>query len=174
MIDLAALKVRAAERMGRQGAASAASRLTEAEPTSQVAALATPAVRVAHATIATGASTRPGESGARVYLLSRAQADEAHSEAWGDPAIAAFTTRRDLLLRRGYRPDDADDLAEVLKLRDQRGDDLRMCIECSYLSESGVCHAAAMGRVPGAQRRFEPTPTVLQRCKAFGLRKGMP
>ena len=82
---------------------------------------------------------------ARVYLLARSEADEAHVELW----------------------------AEDLHLRDRRGDDRRMCVECSHLGDGGRCLAAAMGRLPGTSRRHEPVPTLLQRCEAFGLRKGL-
>ncbi len=105
---------------------------------------------------------------ARIYRLTHQQADAAHAAEWGDPIIAAFTARRDALLRRGYGPDDADDLAERLALRDAEGDDRRMCVECSYLGTTGRCGAA--GRLSGVDRRLEPVQTILQRCEAFRLR----
>lgn len=112
-------------------------------------------------------------SSARIYRLTRHQADEAHAEPWGDETTSAFTARRDVLLRRGYNADDADDLAELLTARDANGDDRRMCLECSFLGERGRCLAAAAGRLPGADRQLEPAPTVLERCEAFGLKKGL-
>ena len=68
---------------------------------------------------------------------------------------------------------DAEDLAERLTLRDRDGDDRRLCLECSWLGDAGRCLAAATGRIPGADRRLEPAQTILQRCAAFGLRKGL-
>lgn len=109
---------------------------------------------------------------ARIYRLTRSQADEAHREAWGANTIEAFILRRDAFLDRGCDPDDADDLAEQLALRDSRGDEARMCVECTHLGERGRCLAAAAGRLPGVDPRLEPDPTNLRRCVAFGLRKG--
>jgi hypothetical protein len=109
---------------------------------------------------------------ARIYRLTRAQGDEAHAEDWSADTISAFSVRRDAFLRRGYGTDDADDLAERLTLRDREQDDRRMCVECTQFGERGQCLAAAAGRLPGADRRLEPVPTILQRCDAFGLRKG--
>lgn len=60
-----------------------------------------------------------------------------------------------------------------LDKRDADDDDRRMCMECSHLLDSGRCLAASCGRVPGALRRLEPVRDLLQRCEAFGLRKGL-
>lgn len=133
-----------------------------------VAVLAPPPLAPAAAQAAAPASS------ARIYRLTRQEADDAHAEPWGDEETRAFTARRDVFLRRGYNADDADDLAELLAARDANGDDQRMCLECSHLGERGRCLAAAAGRLPGADRRLEPVPTILQRCEAFGLRKGQP
>jgi len=118
------------------------------------------------------APTKRGPT-ARIYRLIRAQGDEAHADAWSADTIGAFIVRRDAFLRRGYGTDDADDLAERLTLRDREQDGRRMCVECSHLGERGRCLAAAGGQLPDADRRLEPVPTILQRCEAFGLRKGM-
>jgi hypothetical protein len=104
---------------------------------------------------------------ARVHALSPAQADRCHTPCWDDAEIEAFTTRVLLFVRRGMSPDDADDLAERLTLRDRKGDDRRMCIECSHLERSGRCAMARAGRLDGADRRLEPVQTVLQRCEGF-------
>ena len=120
-----------------------------------------------------GAGTQaagPSQS-VRIYRMTRAHGDEAHAVSWAAETIEAFTARRDAFLRRAHGPDDADDLAERLTLRDREGDDRRMCIECSHLGERGRCMAAAAARLPGADRRLEPVPTILQRCEAFGLKK---
>ena len=106
-------------------------------------------------------------------LMTAEQADDCHAGAWDDNELTAFTTRVLMLQRRGIEADDADNLAERLTLRDRDGDDRRMCVECSHLGDGGRCLAAAAGRVHGADRRLEPVPTILQRCEAFGLRKGL-
>lgn len=115
--------------------------------------------------------TAPAPS-ARIYRLTRDQADEAHAGPWNDDTIVMFNFRRDAIRRRGYGPNDAEDLAEKLNRRDALGDDLRMCVECTHLGEHGRCLAAAAGRIPAADRRLEPDPVILHRCPAFGLRKG--
>ena len=63
-------------------------------------------------------------------------------------------------------------VVDLLKQRDARGDDMRMCVECTHLGDAGRCIAAAAGRLRHADRRHEPVPDLLQRCEAFGLRKG--
>jgi hypothetical protein len=112
----------------------------------------------------------PSAGPARIYRLTRQHADEAHAEPWDSDTIAMFNLRRDAIRRRGYDPDDAEDLAERLARRDAQRDDLRMCVECTHLAEHGRCLAAAAGRILGADRRLEPDPVTLQRCTAFGLR----
>ncbi len=104
-------------------------------------------------------------------LLTPEQGDECHAGGWEDAEIDAFTARQARFTRLGRA--DADDLAERLTLRDRDGDDRRICLECTWLGDTGRCLAAATGRIPGADRRLEPVQTVLQRCGAFGLRKGM-
>jgi hypothetical protein len=123
-----------------------------------------------------GRQSRPdAERGAAVDLLrlSRAQADECHAGGWADAEIRSFRKRQSLMLARGYAPDDAEAMAEALTLRDRQGDDRRICLECTHLGERGRCIAASAGRIKGADRRLEPVPTILQRCEAFGLRKGL-
>ena len=107
----------------------------------------------------------------RPHRLTNDEADRCHAPCWNDAEIAAFTARaeRFAMLGRAH----ADDLAEQLTLRDRDGDDRRLCLECSWLGETGRCLAAATGRIPGADRRLEPVQTILQRCDAFGLRKGL-
>lgn len=123
-----------------------------------------------------GRQSRPdAERGASVDLLrlSQAQADECHAGGWGDVEILSFRKRQSLMLARGYAPEDAEAMAEALTLRDRQGDDRRICLECTHLGERGRCIAASAGRIRGADRRLEPVPTILQRCEAFGLRKGL-
>lgn len=80
--------------------------------------------------------------------------------------------RRARLLACGQAVEDAERLAYKLLIRDREGDDRRMCLECNYYGSSGRCVAAATGRLVGASAWLEPVPTILQRCEAFGLRKG--
>lgn len=123
-----------------------------------------------------GRQTRAdAERGASVDLLrlSRAQADECHAGGWTEAEVTSFTKRQTLMLARGYAPEDAEAMAEALTLRDRQGDDRRICLECTHLGERGRCLAASAGRIRGADRRLEPVPTILQRCEAFGLRKGL-
>lgn len=105
-------------------------------------------------------------------LMTPEQADECHAGGWNDAEIDAFRRREALFTRMG-RVADAEHLAERLIRRDREGDDRRICLECTWLGDTGRCLAAATGRVPGADRRLEPVRTILQRCGAFGLRKGL-
>ncbi len=103
--------------------------------------------------------------------MSPQQGNVCHAGGWDDAEIAAFTARTARFARLGHA--DADDLAERLTLRDRDGDDRRLCLECTWLGDAGRCLAAASGRIPGVDRRLEPVQTILQRCVAFGLRKGL-
>jgi hypothetical protein len=107
----------------------------------------------------------------RPHRLTNDEADRCHAPCWDDAEIAAFTARTERFALLGRA--DADDLAERLTLRDRNGDDRRVCLECTWLGDTGRCLAAATGRIPGADRRLEPVQTILQRCGAFGLRKGL-
>ena len=115
---------------------------------------------------------------ARVLLPKRAEAEAAPD---GNPEAATltkaegdtFTDRRARFLVSGQALDDAERLAEMLVIRDRDGDDRRLCLECSYYGSSGRCVAAATGRLPGVSARLEPVATILWRCDAFGLRKGL-
>ena len=113
----------------------------------------------------------PTATADRPYRLIADEADRCHVPCWDDAEIAAFTARTERFALLGRA--DADDLAERLTLRDRDGDDRRLCLECTWLGDTGRCLAAATGRIPGADRRLEPLPTILQRCGAFGLRKGL-
>ena len=113
----------------------------------------------------------PTAAAIRPHRLTNDDADRCHAPCWDDAEIAAFTarTQRFTLLGRA----DADDLAERLTLRDRDGGDRRLCLECTWLGDTGRCLAATTGRIPGADRRLEPVQTILKRCGAFGLRKGL-
>ena len=113
----------------------------------------------------------PTAAADRPHRLTNDEADRCHAPCWDDAEIAAFTARTERFALLGRA--DADDLAEWLTLRDRDGDGRRLCLECTWLGDAGRCLAAATGRIPGAHRRFEPVQTTLQRCGAFGLRKGL-
>lgn len=179
-IDLRALRDRAAQRsIGNAGEpatqANAASRLMPStQPVSQLAALA--GVAVLQGTGRAKASTAANDTPAtrtHPHRLTPTDADRCHSPCWDDTEISTFTTRVMMFVRRGIGTTDADDLAERLVLRDRDLDDRRMCLECLHLMTSRRCAAAALGKLPDADRRLEPLPTILQRCEAFGLRGGM-
>mgnify|MGYP000915412096 CR=1 FL=1 len=105
-------------------------------------------------------------SGPRPYRLTRAEADEAHAEAWRDSAIVRFEARTDALRRLGFAADDPDDLAERLHLRDVRRDDRRACVECLHLrARPWRCanhEAAAVARELAGE-----LVTALQACPGF-------
>ena len=113
----------------------------------------------------------PAAAAEQPYGLTNEDADRCHAPCWNDAEIAVFTARTERFALLGRA--DADDQADRLTLRDRDGDDQRCCLECTWLGETGRCLAAATGRIPGADRRLEPVQTVLQRCGAFGLRKGL-
>lgn len=83
-------------------------------------------------------------------------------EEWTDAEIEVFT-RRVGALKKGMTEVEAEKLATEMLMRDRpgSGDDRRICLECTGLRK-GVCTRAP--------RRFEPVPTVLQRCDWFALR----
>ena len=110
----------------------------------------------------------------RRHQLARDEAGRCHAGGWDDAEMARFQARTVVIRRCGIGEQDAEDLAESLTMRDRDADDRRLCLECSHLGERGRCLAAAAGRLRGVGTRYEPVPTILQRCEAFGLRKGMP
>jgi hypothetical protein len=105
-------------------------------------------------------------------LLTPEQGDECHAGGWDDAEIDAFLAREARFTRMG-RAADAEHLAERLTLRDREHDDRRLCLECAALADNGRCLVAARGRLPGASRRLEPVPTILQRCEGFNLAPGL-
>ena len=88
-----------------------------------------------------------------------------------DDESLIFVARADHFTGMGRA--DAETLAEKLTRRDREHDDRRLCLECTWLGDSGRCLAAATGRISGADRRLEPVQTILRQCGAFGLRKGL-
>lgn len=105
-------------------------------------------------------------------LLTPEQGDECHAGGWDDPEIDAFKARQARFTRMG-RTADVEHLAERLTLRDREHDDRRLCLECAARADNGRCLVAARGRLPGADRRLEPVPIILQRCPGFTLEPGL-
>lgn len=107
------------------------------------------------------------QQGRGPYRLSKAEADAAHAEPWGDAAVGRFVARVGLFMRRGINATDADDLAERLHLRDVQGDDRRLCLECTHLSN----RRCGNQRVASAGRDLPETYVVqLHRCPGFEAR----
>lgn len=96
-----------------------------------------------------------------------------HSDAMSAAELQALALRTERFIRLCIGGGEATLLAGRLVTRDRDGDDRRLCLECSSLGDGGRCIAAANGRLAGADRRLEPVTTMLQRCPAFGLRKGL-
>jgi hypothetical protein len=104
-------------------------------------------------------------------LMTPEQGDDCHAGGWDDGEIDAFTARQARFTRMCRA--DADHLAERMTLRDRQHDDRRQCLECTALAENRRCLMAARGRLPGADRRLEPVPNILQRCPGFTLAPGL-
>ena len=105
-------------------------------------------------------------------LITPAQGDDCHADGWDDAEIEVFLAREARFTRLG-RVAEAEHLAERLTLRDREQDDRRLCLECAALANNRRCELAAQGRLPGADRRLEPVPTILQRCPGFTLAPGL-
>jgi hypothetical protein len=90
--------------------------------------------------------------------------------AWTDADIARFLDRRARLLRWGWAEADAEHMAERLVIRDRGGDVRVSCTECMHY-RPGRCgnRKAAALQSPEVGRDLA---ALLQRCEAFGLRKG--
>lgn len=134
-----------------------------------------PSVPSESAQIASAAAAQPEDKDSACELPG-ADADRwcwPRSDAMNTAELNAFTARTARFIARGIDDDAASALADQLVQRDRAGDDRRLCLECTWLGETGRCIAAANGRLPGADRRLEPVQTILQRCEAFGLRKGL-
>lgn len=99
------------------------------------------------------------------HRLTSDQADDAHAGAWDDAAIARFQARSAAIQRRGFGVQDAEDLSEWLHLRDVRGEDRTLCLECTYLSGRPCawrCGNAQSARV--SQELAGVLVTMPQRC----------
>lgn len=113
-----------------------------------------------------------GNAKAHPYKLTKAEGDAAHAEPWDDAACGRFVARVSLFLRRGIDANDADDLAELMHLRDVQGDDRRLCVECRNVA--GNAGSAGSGWTCRASRKAEvgrdlpaELATGLHRCPAF-------
>ena len=106
----------------------------------------------------------------RQPYMSQEQGDDCHACGWDNAEIHAFNARNARFICLGQTID-AEQFAERLTLRDREQDDRRLCLECTWLGDTGRCLAAATGRIPGADQRLEPVQNILHRCGAFGLRK---
>lgn len=115
-------------------------------------------------------------STSRPYRLSAAEGYRAHARPWDDADIRRFQTRAGRIVRLGFVPDDAEDLAERLMLRDMEADPRGLCVECQSLSghRGGLrCSTPDRAGLTGGRDRAALGPevaTLLQACP--GLRKG--
>ncbi len=116
--------------------------------------------------VATGTAVAEGP-----HLLGSDETDSCFVPCWDDAEISLFIARMECLTLLGRA--DANDLAQRLIRRDREGDDRHLCLECAWLDGRGRCLAAAAGCISGAGRQLEPVTTILQRCDAFELRKGL-
>jgi hypothetical protein len=132
-----------------------------------------------HSTVAINTASTATSTPASADAGSAPPAIEADRWCWPDSdamntaELRALAVRTERFIRQGIGGDEASMLADQLVARDREGDDRRLCLECSWLGDGGRCIAAATGRLPDADRRLEPVTTILQRCPAFGLRKGL-
>lgn len=101
----------------------------------------------------------------RPYRLSAAEADAAHAEPWDDATIARFVARVGLLMRRGFDATDADDVAELLHLRDVQRDDRACCGECTHY-RPGRCGDHRAAGLDSAELGSD-LAAMLQRCPGF-------
>lgn len=154
MLDLNAIRRRAATRASVANAANPANWLTLPDlPQSPISQLAT---------VATLASN----SGP--FKLAPTEADTAHAEPWDDAACGRFVARVTLFLRRGINVSDADDLAERLHLRDLQCDARALCLECKHLASRAPNWRCLNARSAGVAADL-PRDLVMQpqRCPGF-------
>lgn len=183
MLDVATIKARAAARLAAQptpsarfaSVASPANWLTALAPISQLATLASND----EAQQGTGDPDRwcwPHSDAMNTEELDAMQlrlVEFARRGIGEVPAAEKPTATRAPSLARARAGNQWHDLADLLLVRDRQQDDRRLCIECTHLGERGRCLAAAAGRLAGTDRHHEPVQTILQRCPAFRLQKGL-
>lgn len=152
--------------------ANAANPLIGAGAISTLAALAPPPNCVAAPARPAPAGRRqsPASESVALLRLDRLQREACRRGGWSAAEIDAFQRRGRVFSRRGYCDDDLDSICEALALRDRGSDDRRLCIECRHLDDRGRCLRAAMGRLDGFPRRFDPLLVQLQRCHGFTAR----
>ena len=92
--------------------------------------------------------------------LGREAADRCHAPEWNDAEVFTATTRAVRFGRLGLRRD-ADNLAELLALRDRDDDERCLCVECRH------------GRAARCPDGLPMPLDTLHRCGAFGLRKDL-
>jgi hypothetical protein len=106
----------------------------------------------------------------RPYRLMDGE-DRCHEAAWNEAEIELFLVRKQRFIRRGYDPQNAEDLAERLKLRDldaddcEQRDDRHMCVECSQLA-NGRCESYKTAGLRSAELGKD-LPVMLQRCPGY-------
>lgn len=96
-----------------------------------------------------------------------------HSDAMNGTELERLTARARQFTRQGASAEAAEAMADRLVARDREMDGRRACVECSSLSTGGRCLQAQRGRLERAGRQLEPVQTLLHRCEAFELRKGL-
>lgn len=112
---------------------------------------------------ARSATKKAAATTARPYRLSPAQGDAAQAEPWDDGAIAKFSARAADIQRRGFGEDDAEDLAELLHLRDATAEERCLCVECHQLAGTLATGLHCRAGLPVGR----DLATVLQRCMSF-------
>ena len=92
-----------------------------------------------------------------------------HSSAMNTAEIDTFTARVDLFMRRGLDESEAERLADGLVLRDRKGGERRLCLECAHLRPGGAlwqCKQWPRAGIAGAGVT-EEAAKLMRRCVAF-------
>ena len=151
MLDLAAIKARAAARLGAhahpQTPASPANRLIQPTQTSQLA------------TLAGVASHKPVDPDRWCWPAS---------DAMSGAELQNFTGRVLLFTRRGFGNLQAEALADRLVMRDREQDDRRLCLECITYRPGRCGNPRAAGLT--THEVGADLASLLQRCPGFAPR----
>lgn len=86
---------------------------------------------------------------------------------WDEAELARASRYMRQADRQGFDIEMAERITDHLMLRDRRGDELRMCLECRHLTLSGRCVAAASGRLDRTVQNAQPVKAMLFRCVGF-------
>ncbi len=109
------------------------------------------------------ATWRPGSQLAGVAGVARAVAPAGR--------VSGLHGDRSHVLRRmadlDYGRDRCEAVLRRLDVRDQTGDQRRVCLECLALDRRGRCHEAAAGLLQAAARVLTPAVDMLQHCPNF-------